>query len=163
MAEREARKSFRLKVELLEKATASGVIPPEYPIIAKVKDLQSWDTPPLTSWKSFSVAAPGGRNADLRARFDRILPSFKKLQTGKSMRGPRPPKDRSVETWLIQSERDALCRQNAEILMRLREAEAALRAKEAMVESSKAKIAELTERLSVLIPLSAAKRSPPNG
>lgn len=163
MAEREARKSFRLKVELLEKATTDGVIPPEIPIIAKVKDLQSWDTPPLTSWKSFSVAAPSGRNADLRARFDRILPSFVKLQTGKSMRGPRPPKNMSVESWLVQSERDALCRQNAELLMRLNETEAALRSKAAMLESSKAMIAELTEKLSVLIPLSVAKRIPPDG
>lgn len=152
MKEGRSRRSFRLKVELLEMAATDGVVPEGVPIIGKVDDLRVWNDPPMIAWSSFSVAAPSGPNPDLRARFDRILPTFVKLQTGKFKRGPRPPKNTTVEEWLIRDERDGLVRQNTELLVRVEELESALNIERAITESSKAKIAELTAKFRTLAP-----------
>lgn len=157
MKEGPSRRSFRLKVEILEKAAIDGVVPEGVPIIGKVDDLRAWNDPPMIAWRSFSVAAPSGPNSDLRFRFDKILPTFVMLQTGKAKRGRRPPKNMSVEQWLIRDERDALARQNADLLVRVRELETALHVEKTISESSRAKNAELTSKLRTLMPL---KRSP---
>lgn len=160
MKEGPARRSFRLKVEALEKAASDGVVPEDLPVIGNVGDLRTWNDPPMTSWSSHSVAAPGGPNSDLRFRFDRILPTFVKLQTGKVKRGPLPPKGMSVTRWLILHENAALIRQNAELLVRVKELEIALRVERTIVESSKAKIGELTATLRTLAPLNELRRTP---
>lgn len=71
-----AEDSFVRKVVLLENAVMEGKVPPEWPSITKITDLQDWKDKPLglTSWKSNSIHARSGPYAPVRARFEAILP-----------------------------------------------------------------------------------------
>jgi len=159
MTEGRSRRSFRLKVEILEQAVVAGSVPPSLPIIGKLDDLRSWadkGNKDLCSWSSFSVAAPGGKNADLRGRFDKIFPSLVELQTGKKKRGPRPPKKTSMEEWLIRDERDALIAQNSDLIIRVTVLEEDKRVRDAVIASLLTSVAELTAELAKITPLRPA-------
>ncbi|QAY78897.1 hypothetical protein [Sphingosinicella sp. BN140058] len=153
MREGAARRSFRLKVEALEQAVKEGIVPKELPKILKLDDVRCWNAPPMSSWSSFSVAAPGALNSDLRERLDRVLPSFVKLQSGKVKRGPKPPRTMSVGDWLIREERNALLQQNAQLLGRVQEAESQVRSMRTIIASQKKKIGELSASLRKVVPL----------
>ena len=157
MTEGRARRSLRLKVEALEQALRTGAVTSEIPLITKIEDIQRWHSPPMISWKSFSVAAPGGSNPDLRKRLDNVLSSFIRLQSGKKKRGPQPPRGMSVSDWLVREERDALLRQNAQLIARVQELEMDRLANQAAISSQTAKIAELSAALRKVAPLRASK------
>jgi hypothetical protein len=153
MREGRSRKAFRLKVEDLEEAVGQGFITKAIPTIRKLEDLVTWDKPERSPWKSFSVAAPGGRNADLRRRFDRILPAFVLLQTGKKMRGAMPPRGKPVSDWIVEEELESLRRQNADLIARAHVSETGLSAANDLITGLQQEIAVLTGKLSLVTPL----------
>lgn len=86
------RKSFRLKVEILERAMDSGNIPENLRNIKLLKELAAWEdkTLGLTAWSSANVHSRNGHNPDLvkrwvevRRRIALIMPH---RRTGRTLR-----------------------------------------------------------------------------
>lgn len=86
------RKSFRLKVEILERATDSGNISENLRNIKLLKELAAWEdkTLGLTAWSSANVHSRNGHNPDLvkrwvevRRRIALIMPH---RRTGRTLR-----------------------------------------------------------------------------
>ncbi|WP_342248791.1 hypothetical protein [Sphingomonas sp. OTU376] len=86
------RKSFRLKVEILERAADSGSIPENLRNIKLLKELAAWEdkTLGLTAWTSANVHSKNGHNPDLvkrwvdvRGRIALIVPH---RRTGRTLR-----------------------------------------------------------------------------
>lgn len=121
------RKSFRLKIEVLESAADRGVIPEELQKIKLLKDLADWedDKRGLTSWTSYSVHSKGGLNPGLhqrwievRKRFDLILA---RKRSGKSLA------ESSRQETVLRSENKVLMIQNEALLVTEEELRKSLR------------------------------------
>lgn len=125
--EGQSRRSFRLKVEAIEKAVRENSIPSDIPTLRRIQDVRDWNAPPLTAWVSYSVAAPKGPNADLRARLDAVFPTFVQRQNGTLRKGVRAPSHADPGEWLASRERDVLLIQNAELLAQVDELNARVR------------------------------------
>lgn len=118
-----ARRSFRRKVEHLEELARQGNpagawTPKNIAEFVAWSDLQCGFEP----WTSFSVASPNGRNADLRRRLDRALDVLR-------VAALRPARKSGIllAVGRLEAEVRALAQQNAELLSRLCDSEAALR------------------------------------
>lgn len=154
MPEGPARKALRLKIDALKAAVKEGRVPDDIPKIEKIEDLRTWHAPPLSRWRSFSVAAPSGPNADLRAQLDQILPLFLALQSGKQRRtraGRSADAERDLK--LLRNERDGLLEQNSDLILRDAEKTALMKAQEDIISSQRAAIAELTAQIRKISPI----------
>jgi hypothetical protein len=103
---------------LIEEWVAAGCIPPDAPILKTLKDVQEWSAHDrkLSTWTSFSIAAPGGPNADLRLRLDNALKALKQIREGSSGSQKKPRRGRAISEVQIRQERDRLALQNVELL-----------------------------------------------
>ncbi len=115
---RPARSALAAKVTLLEEWIANESIPPDAPVLATIKDVQQWSDPArgLTTWTSYSIAAPGGPNADLRLRLDHALKGLQRIREGKSAQQRKPRRGRTISQNQVSQERDRLAWQNVELL-----------------------------------------------
>ncbi|MEZ0169516.1 hypothetical protein [Microvirga sp. TS319] len=116
---RPARSALAAKVTLLEEWIANESIPPDAPVLVTIKDVQQWTDPArgLVTWTSYSIAAPGGPNADLRLRLDHALKSLQRIREGKSAQPRKPRRGRPISQIQVSHERDRLAHQNVELLV----------------------------------------------
>jgi hypothetical protein len=113
-----ARRAFETKVEILEGWVKAGALPDDAPQLSTINDVRLWDDPGrgLTSWSSYSVAAPGGAHADLRARLDFVLPQFVALKAGAVKTNRKPRRGKAISQKQVEAERNKLAEQNVVLI-----------------------------------------------
>ncbi len=110
------RRSFRLKIEILEAAADRGVIPEELQAIATLKDLAAWkdEERELTPWTSNNVHSKGGHNPGLHQRWLDVRKRIE-LMLAKKRSGKTHTESKRQET-ILRSENKVLMIQNAALL-----------------------------------------------
>lgn len=149
-----ARRAFATKVEVLEGWVKAGALPDDAPQLSTIKDVRLWVDPGrgLTSWSSYSVAAPGGAHADLRARLDFVLPQFVALKAGAAETNRKPRRGKAISQKQVEAERNKLAEQNAILIARNHELTSDItRIKQILVELEEKNRILIAER-SKLIP-----------
>ncbi len=124
------RRSFRMKIELLEAAADRGVIPADLRKIMLLKDLAAWEDEArgLTHWSSNSVHSVGGRNPDLHQRWldvrKRIDLIIGKKRSGKTLaKSKRQELMLRVEIRALLIQNEKLLAKEEELNKRLRQAQ----------------------------------------
>jgi hypothetical protein len=115
---RPARASFQAKITVIRSWLEKGEIPTTAPVLDTIEQVRRWTNAELnlSTWTSFSVAAPGGKNADLRNQLDELLPLVAKMRAGadRVARAPRTRKPNSQK--FAENECRRLATQNEELL-----------------------------------------------
>jgi hypothetical protein len=116
-----ARNAFVIKLEILEEAVLSGLLPSDLPRLKKRSDFQNWDGPQegAKPWSNTKVMNLNGPNADLRLRLEKVWAEVQRLQgQHKPSLKPRKPLEQSlleakiaslnVQVYKLIVERDSL-------------------------------------------------------
>jgi hypothetical protein len=153
-----ARTAFETKVNLLESWVRAESIPLDAPPLSAIKDVQAWVDPAqgLTSWTSYSVAAPGGENADLRARLDAVLPLVQRLRAGESGKLKKPRRGKTISQIQVERERDRLAVQNEELLSHCEVLQGEVTRSQQLVILKEKEYRELLVKFNKLVPFGKA-------
>jgi hypothetical protein len=116
--DRPARAALEAKVALIESWVAAEDIPADAPALKTVKDVQQWtdQAKGLTTWTSYSIAAPGGANGDLRVRLDLALEGLSRLVEGNPGKPKKSRRGKAISQVQVEQERTRLAVQNVELL-----------------------------------------------
>jgi hypothetical protein len=113
-----ARQAFEAKVSLLENWAREERVPDDLPRLKTIDEIRLWTdtTRDLKSWTSFSVAAPGGDNPDLRARLDVVLPLISRIRDGVRGKNLKPRRGKPISQIQHERENAILAKQNQELI-----------------------------------------------
>lgn len=157
--ERGARRSLRLKIEMIEGWLAAGEVPQGAPGLMTLDDVRKWkdQTQGLTAWSSKTVMAPSGPNADLRIRLGEVLKLLAQVRGGaKGDMVRNPGRGRTISERQLRAELERTVQQVAELMVRDRATKDELERQEARVASLVAENKELLAKLSKISPLRSA-------
>jgi hypothetical protein len=144
-----AREALAKKVATIRSMVVSGLVPDGTPELRTIEQVRTWvdpSDPELRTWSSFSVAAPSGPNADLRAELDEWLPRLTEQRAG-GRQGKGPRRGKPITQIQLERERATLARQNDDLICELDDERTAKQRALDLVEIQKQQISELTAAL----------------